>query len=115
MTSRADTGRKTLQMRISSAEYDTIEKKATELGLAISQYLRIVCLKAELPKELIPIAKKTKLPKTTVRDSMIQMRVSEEEYNTIKNRAAICGFSLSKFMRLYCLYAVFKIEIRLPL
>ena len=35
---------KTLQMRVNDEEYAAIEEKANEIGLSMSNYMRMVCL-----------------------------------------------------------------------
>lgn len=39
---------KTVQCRLSDSEFKEIEKKADELGLSVSSYLRMICLKASV-------------------------------------------------------------------
>ncbi|MBQ3420284.1 MAG: hypothetical protein IJH34_01160 [Romboutsia sp.] len=39
---------KTVQCRLSDYEFKEVEKKANELGLSVSSYLRMICLKANV-------------------------------------------------------------------
>lgn len=38
----------TLQMRVSDEEYSRIESRAKEIGLTISNYMRMVCLNCKI-------------------------------------------------------------------
>ncbi len=39
---------KTVQCRLSDDEFKEIERKSSELGLSVSSYLRMICLKADV-------------------------------------------------------------------
>lgn len=39
---------KTLQMRVNDDEYARIEEKANDIGLSISNYMRMVCLHCKI-------------------------------------------------------------------
>lgn len=48
MVNNETTRLKTVQCRLSEEEFKDIEKKAEQLGLSVSSYLRMICLKAEV-------------------------------------------------------------------
>jgi uncharacterized protein (DUF1778 family) len=39
---------KTLQMRVNDDEYTEIERRASSIGLSISNYMRLVCLQCNI-------------------------------------------------------------------
>lgn len=48
MSNENEIRNKTIQCRLSELEYKEVEKKANELGLSVSSYLRLICLKAKV-------------------------------------------------------------------
>ncbi len=46
------------------------------------------------------------------RDKTLQMRVTEEEYNIINEKANLLGITTSNYMRMVCLHAKIDISVR---
>lgn len=47
------------------------------------------------------------------RNKAIQIRVNEDEYKAIENKAEILGITISDYMRMVCLHADIKVLVNL--
>lgn len=54
MTTKPTLRDKTIQVRVTEDEYNTIEKKANELGISLSNFIRLVCLHVRIDFSVIP-------------------------------------------------------------
>ncbi len=112
MSENVGATRQTLQMRVSEEENKIITSKAARYGLAISEYMRLVCLHGNINKADLELLVENGYGANRI--NTLQMRVTSEEYLSIKNIAAKLGMHSGKYMRLFSLYAEISIDIRPP-
>lgn len=112
MSEKAGQTRYTLQMRVSADEVKTINDKASQYGLTVSEYMRLVSLHGILPNRIDTSA--TDYRYGYNRDVMVQTRVSRNQYNAVQKKAARLGLKISQYLRYVCLNAEITVHIKPP-
>lgn len=111
MAKKAIERSKSIQARVNEVEYSVIEEKANSLGLQLAQYMRMICLHVtadskDLPSNMLKqYFKENDNISDEARKLTIQIRVTDDEYNLIEDKALNMSVSTSNYMRMICLHS----------
>ncbi|MBU3173363.1 plasmid mobilization protein [Clostridium estertheticum] len=81
---------KSAQCKLSENEYKEFKEKATALGLAVSSYLRVICLKSEICIDLKPLQNVDK----SVTGKEVKGLKTIDQYKSLEKKANSLGLSI---------------------
>lgn len=90
---------KIMSIRMTESEYLKVEKRANELSLIVTDYMRMVGLAYDEAKCTRKVTEKKN------RTKHLQIRMTDLEYLTIKEKARVAGLTNSDYMRMVAMIA----------